>query len=388
MGLARNFKWLWAGQTISLVGSAVSRLAIPTTAIFSLHASAFEVGALGAATFVAFPVLGVFAGVWVDRWPRRRLMIACDIVRALALGTLPFAAAFHALTLAQLFIVAIVTSVASVFFDIAYQAYLPDVVDADELHGANARLEASSSGAQIAGNAAAGALIASLGATLTIAIDSASFGLSVVTLAFVRDKPRERSVAKISIPFVRQLRDGLDYVFSNRALSRIVLCTATSNLGGSMVGAVYLIFAYRTLHLTPTLVGFILAVGNAGFVGAFFAPRIVKRFGLPMTLVSSMGVAALAQFLVPLSMRGFTVPLLIAEQLIASAAAPIYNIAQVSWRQAAVPPELGGRMNATVRTIAWGTLPIGALIGAAFVYLSAVAWLLHPDVRAIGRSGA
>jgi predicted MFS family arabinose efflux permease len=403
MGLARNFKWLWAGQTISLVGSAVSRLAIPTTAIFSLHASAFEVGSLGAATFVAFPVLGVFAGVWVDRWPRRRLMIACDIVRAFALGTLPFAAALHALTLAQLFIVAIVTSVASVFFDIAYQAYLPDVVDADSLHDANARLEASSSGAQIAGNAAAGALIASLGAALTIAIDAASFVLSIVSLACIRDRPRERSVAKIAIPFVLELRDGLDYVFSNRALLRIVLCTATSNLGGSMVGAVYLIFAYRTLHLTPTLVGFILAVGNAGFVGAFFAPRIVKRFGLPMTLVSSMGVAALAQFLVPLSMRGFTVPLLIAEQLIASAAAPIYNIAQVSWRQAAVPPELGGRMNATVRTIAWGTLPIGALIGAAlatsigivptlvvaaFVYLSAVAWLLHPDVRAIGRSRA
>ena len=304
MGLARNFKWLWAGQTISLVGSAVSRLAIPTTAIFSLHASAFEVGALGAATFVAFPVLGVFAGVWVDRWPRRRLMIACDFVRALALGTLPLAAALHALTLVQLFIVAIVTSVASVFFDIAYQAYLPDVVDADSLHDANARLEASSSGAQIAGNAAAGALIASLGAALTITIDAASFGLSIVSLACIRDRPRERSVAKIAIPFVHQLRDGLDYVFSNRALLRIVLCTATSNLGGSMVGAVYLLFAYRTLHFTPTLVGLILAVGNAGFVGAFFAPRIVKRFGLPITLVSNMGVVALAQFLVPLSVRG------------------------------------------------------------------------------------
>ena len=396
---ALNFKWLWAGQTISLVGSAVSRLAIPTTAILALHASAFQVGALSAATYVAFPVLGVFAGVWVDRLPRRRLMIACDVVRALALATVPLAAAYHALTLALLFIVAIVTSVASVFFDVAYQAYLPDVVDADGLHDANARLEASSSAAQIAGNALAGALIAAIGAALTIAIDAASFGLSVVTLAFVRERPSEKRVATISVPFVRQMRDGFEYVYSNRALSRIVACTATGNLGSSISAAVYLIFAYRTLHLTPTLVGIILAVGNAGFVGAFFAPRIVRRFGLSNTLVVSTGIAALAQILVPLAVFGFSVPLLVAEQLIASAVIPIYNIAQVSWRQAAVPPELGGRMNATVRTIAWGTLPIGAMLGAALatsigivptlivgavVYLSSVAWLAHPEVRAIG----
>ncbi len=400
---ARNFNWLWAGQTVSLVGSAVSRLAIPTTAIFALHASAFEVGALGATSFVAFPVLGVFAGVWVDRWPRRRLMIACDIIRALALATIPLASAFHALTLALLFVVTLIASVASVFFDIAYQAYLPDVVEAQALNGANARLEASSSAAQIAGNAVAGALIATLGAALTTAIDAASFGLSVVTLAFVRERPRERRDVEIATPFVRQLRDGLDYVFSNGALLRIVACTATSNLGGSIASAVYLVFAYRTLHLTPTLVGIILAVGNAGFIGAFFAPRIVRQFGLSVTLVSSMLVVALAQLLVPLSAFGFSIPLLIAEGLIASAANPIYNIAQVSWRQAAVPPELAGRMNATVRTIAWGTLPLGALVGAtlatrvgivptltigALVQLSAVVWLLHPEVRAIGGSRA
>ena len=396
---ALNFKWLWAGQTISLVGSAVSRLAIPTTAILALHASAFQVGALSAATYAAFPVLGVFAGVWVDRLPRRRLMIACDVVRALALAMVPLAAAYHALTLALLFVVAIVTSVASVFFDVAYQAYLPDVVDADGLHDANARLEASSSAAQIVGNATGGALIAAVGAALTIAIDAVSFGLSVVTLTFVRDRPRERNVANVRVSFVRDLRDGLEYVFSNRALLRIVATTATSNLGGAMSTAVYLIFTYRTLHLSPTLVGVIFAVGNAGFVGAIFAPRIVKRFGLSNTLVVSMCIAALAQALVPLAVLGFSVPLLVAEQLIASAVIPIYNIAQVSWRQAAVPPELGGRMNATVRTIAWGTLPIGALLGAALatsigivptlvvgtvVSLSSVAWLVHPDVRAIG----
>jgi len=397
--LLRDFNWLWAGQTLSLFGSTVSRLAIPTTAIFALHASAFQVGALGAAGFVAFPVLGVFAGVWVDRWPRRRVLMVCDIVRTLALATIPLAAALHALTLSHLFVVALVSSVASVFFDVAYQAYLPELVPVDGLHDANARLEFSNSAAQIAGNAAAGGLIAALGAALAVAADAASFGLSVITLAFIRRRPPVvKRVEAGKTNFGRQLRDGIDCVFSNVALLRIVACTATSNLGGSMLAAVYLVFAYRTLHLTPSVVGVILAVGNAGFIGALFAPRIVRRFGLPSTLIWSMLVAAAVQGLVPLAARGFTIPLLIAEQFVASAATPIYNIAQVSWRQSTVPPDLQGRMNATVRTIAWGTLPVGAFIGAtlsasagivptlviaAIVQMSAVVWLLNGHVRAI-----
>ncbi len=395
----RDFNWLWTGQTISLFGSAVSRLAIPTTAIFALHASSFEVGALGAATFIAFPVLGVFAGVWVDRWPRRRILIVSDIVRALALATIPLAAALHALTLTQLFAVALVTSVGSVFFDVAYQAYLPDLVAVEGLTDANARLELSNSAAQIGGNAAAGGLIAALGSPLTVAVDAASFMLSVATLLCIRRPaaPRPAGVVQTQT-FRRQVRDGLNCVFSNAALLRIVACTATSNFGGSMLGAVYLVFTYRTLHLSPSVVGVILAVGNAGFIGALVAPRIVKRFGLASTLIWSMLLAAVVQAFVPLAARGFAIPFLIAEQFVASAATPVYNIAQVSWRQSTVAAELQGRMNATVRTIAWGTLPLGAIVGgalserigiiptlvvAAIVQVSAVIWLLNQDVRAI-----
>jgi predicted MFS family arabinose efflux permease len=396
----RDFNWLWAGQTLSLFGSAVSRLAIPTVAIFALHASAFAVGALGATTYIAFPILGVFAGVWVDRWPRRVVLIASDIVRATALATVPLAAALHALALGQLFGVALVTSIASVFFDVAYQAHLPELVPIERLADANARLELSNSAAQIAGSATAGGLIAALGASLTVAVDAASFGFSVITLLLIGRAPAAPRAAKQVANFGRELREGLASVFSNAALLRIVACTATSNLGSAMLDAVFLIFVYRHLHLSPSIVGIIFALGNAGFVGAFFAPRIVKRWGLPSTLIWSMAIAAVVQVCIPLSAFGFAIPLLIVKELVTSAAVPVYNISQVSWRQSTVPAALQGRMNATVRTIAWGTLPLGAFIGGALVApigivatlivativeICAVIWLLSADVRALAQ---
>jgi len=396
-----DFNRLWTGQFASVIGSAISNLAIPTTAIVVLHASTFAVGALGATGYIAFPVLGVVAGVWVDRWPRRTVLVVCDIVRALALATIPLAAALHALTLAQLFVVAFVTGVATVFFDVAYQAYLPDLVPEARLRDANARLEFSKSTGAITGNAAAGALIATIGSAAAVACDAASFVISVIALGSIRERHAAPRATPSTLSFGRQVRDGIASVTSNAALRRIVACTATSNLGSSMLGAVYLVFAYRTLHVSPATIGIVLAAGNTGFVGALLASKIVQRFGLATTLIATMLIAAVVQALVPLASLGTPVPLLIVEGLIANAAVPIYNIAQVTWRQSVVPPELRGRMNATVRTVAWGTLPLGALLGAALsgtiglvptlvcavvVQLGAVLWLLSDRVYALGRS--
>jgi len=366
-----------------------------------LHATPFQIGALSAATYIAFPVLGMFAGVLVDRWPRRRVLVTSDVVRAVLLASIPIAVALHALTLVQLFVVAIITSVATVFFDVAYQAFLPDIVAADRLAAANSRLEISNSVAQISGNAIAGALISAIGAALTVAIDALSFVSSAIALLLIRLPRREERVVVEREDFVEQLRDGGRSVFGNPPLLRIVATTATSNLGSSMLGAVYLIFAYRTLHLSPAIVGVVFAVGNAGFVGALLAPRLVTRFGLPATLTFSMAVAGVVQFLVPLAVVGLALPCLIAYQVLESASVPIYNVAQVSWRQSTVPLAMQGRMNATVRTIAWGTLPLGALIGgalataigvvptlvvAAVVQMSAVGWLLNAHVRSLGEA--
>jgi MFS family permease len=399
-----GFRLLWAGQTASVFGTAISALAIPTIAIVSLHASPFAVGLLGAAQFAPFPILGLVAGVWVDRWSRRTTMLVADVVRAAALVTIPVAAALHALTFAELLAVAACVGTASVFFDVAYQSLVPSLVDRDRLEGANARLEFSNSAAQIAGNGLAGGLIALAGAPTAIVVDACSYVVSILTLSAMRVRETHRDDPSAErVPFVRALREGLAVVFESPVLLRLAGATATSNLGGSMVMAVYLLYAYRVLHLSPAVVGLIFALANAGFAGALFAPRIARRFGTGRTLVWSMSITMAAAFALPLALVWQPVAVLLAVELVITMGAPIYNITQVSLRQRLVPADLLGRMNATMKTLVWGTLPLGMLIGGALgntigivptlvagaiVGICAVPWLLGDAIRTLPQAPA
>ena len=393
------FRWLWTGQTASVFGTAVSGLAIPTIAIVALSATPFAVGALAAVQYAAFPLLGLVAGVWVDRWPRRLTMLVADIARMLALASIPIAAAARRLSFAQLLAVAACVGIASVFFDVAYQTLVPSLVDSDELERANARLQVTESGAQIAGNGLAGALIALLGAPLAVVVDAASFGVSVLTLAALRvpQTPHAENVtARVS--FLREVREGIDVVLRSPVLVRIAGATATSNLGIAIVMAVGLLYMYRVLHLSPALVGLLLAVSNLGFAGALVAPRIARRFGAGRTMVWSLAIAVLSQFLVPLALWLPTLPALFVAELAMSACVPIYNITQVSLRQRTIPADRLGRANATLRTVVWGTLPLGTLLGGALggtigivptlftgtiVAACSIPWLLTAPIRAL-----
>ncbi|HEY6233677.1 MAG TPA: MFS transporter [Candidatus Elarobacter sp.] len=166
------FRWLWAGQTASVLGTAVSGLAIPTIAIVSLGAAPFAVGLLATVQFASFPLLGLVAGVWVDRWSRRATMLVADVIRMLAPATIPLAAFAHVLGFAQLVAVAACVGAASVFFEVAYQSLVPSLVEPERLERANARLEFSNSFAQIAGNGLAGALISLAGAPVAVIVDA------------------------------------------------------------------------------------------------------------------------------------------------------------------------------------------------------------------------
>ena len=255
------FRWLWAGQTASVFGTAVSGLAIPTIAILTLRASPFAVGLLEAVQYAAFPLLGLVAGVWVDRWSRRTAMLVADVVRALVLASIPLAALAHLLTFAQLVAVAACVGIASVFFEIAYQSLVPAIVEHDELERANARLEFTNSAAQIGGKGLAGALIAFAGAPLAVVVDAASYVVSVLTLAAlrVRETHRDERAAERA-PFLQELREGIAAVAQAPAIVRIAGATATSNFGIAMSLAVYLLYLYRVLHLSPVVVGVLLAV--------------------------------------------------------------------------------------------------------------------------------
>ena len=393
------FRWLWAGQTASVLGTAVSGLAIPTIAIVSLGAAPFAVGLLATVQFAAFPLLGLVAGVWVDRWSRRATMLVADVIRMLALATIPLAQFAHVLGFAQLLAVAACVGAASVFFEVAYQSLVPSLVEPEQLERANARLEFSNSFAQIAGNGLAGALIAVVGAPVAVIVDAASYAVSVLTLAAVRVRETHRAERTAErAPFVVELREGFAVVLASPAIVRIAGATATSNLGIAMMMAVGLLYFYRVLHLSPAIVGLLFAVANLGFAGALLAPRIARRFGAGRTMTWSLTIAVLSQFLLPLALFVPPLPVLFAAELAITACVPVYNITQVSLRQRLIPSDKLGRANATLRTVVWGTMPLGTLLGGALagtigivptlvagaaVAACAIPWLLTAPIRAL-----
>ena len=361
-----EFLKLWGGQSISELGSQVSQLALPTVAILLLGATPFQVGLLTACEFLAFPTLGLVAGVYADRLRRRPIMIACDLARMVALASVPIAFAFNALTMPQLYVVALVTGVGTVFFDVSYQSYLPALISRADLVEGNSKLQFSGSLAQMAGPALAGFLIQVVGAARAVAVDAGSFLVSVLSLWWIRrPEPAPKPVSESGRSgFRSEMWEGIRFVFSNPTIWKIAGSTSTSNLGSNIFFAVYLIFAYRVLHLSPGVIGLIFGAGAVGgLLGALSASWIARRIGLGPTLFVTIIAFGLGALLVPLAQFGFAVPLLLASSVIGSFANPVYNINQVSLRQAITPDRVQGRMNATVRTVIWGTIPIGAFIG-------------------------
>ena len=362
-----DFLKLWAGESVSVFGSQVTVLAVPTVAILILHAGPFQVGILSALEFLAFPTLGLVAGVYADRLRRRPIMIICDVGRALALGSIPVAFLLNLLTLEQLYFVALLTGIFTVFFDVSYQSYLPALVDRPNLIEGNTKLEITRSTAQVAGPAVAGFLIQLIGGARAVAVDALSFFLSALALASIKKpEPEPRpSTASGTSGFIPEMREGIDVVFRNPILWRIAACTATTNLGSNMVfGAVFLVFAYRQLHLSAAVVGVVFALGSVGaLAGAFLAGWVARTLGIGPTLGVTIIVGGLALLATPLALVGAPALVLATTGFIEGLTIPVYNISQVSLRQAITPDRVQGRMNATMRTIVWGTIPVGAFIG-------------------------
>jgi MFS family permease len=351
---------------VSEAGSQVTALALPTAAILLLHATPFQVGILGALEFLAFPTLGLVAGVYADRIRRRPIMIVCDFGRAVILGSVPAAWLLGVLSIYQLYAVSLVTGVATVFFEVSYQSYLPALIERRDLVEGNTKLEVSRSVAQLAGPALAGFLIQLIGAAEAIWIDAASFLASVLSLLGIRKPepaPAPGTLAGGS-GFWKEMAEGIRVVTGNSTLWKIAGSTATSNLGSNIIFAVFLIYAYRVLRVSPGAVGTVFAIGAVGgLIGALTAGRFAARLGIGPTLLVTIAVGGAVNALIPLSQLGLTLPLLAIAFFVVSLASPVYNINQVSLRQAITPDRVQGRMNATMRTIVWGTIPIGSLLG-------------------------
>ncbi|MGB8624760.1 MAG: MFS transporter [Candidatus Cybelea sp.] len=375
-----EFQKLWAGQTVSLLGTALTNFALPTLAVLVLHATPPQVGAIAALETLPFPVLGMLVGVIADRYSRRHIMIAADWVRFVVLASVPVAAFLGVLKLPQLYAVALVSGTASAFFGITYQSYLPVLVPAEQLAGANAKLEFSNSASQMAGSALAGGFVQWIGAAGAIAIDAASYLVSVASLGLIRTREPKHDGPPLSLrQGFREIGEGLRFVLHASDLRWIAAATATTNLGGSMVNAVILIYAYRILHLKPGLLGLAFGLAELGFVGALFSTKVRRRFGLRASLAVALLGAAFGTAALLLGQLAWPYLVMFGGYAIVTIATPIYNINQISYRQALTSVSMQGRVNATMRTFVWATLPLGALAGG---YLGAVIGI--PATIAVG----
>jgi len=361
----RNFLLLWSGQTVSEMGSAVTQLALPLTAVVVLHASTFQVGALTAAATLAFALIALPAGAIVDRRAKRWLMIWCDVARMLIIGSVPLAAAFGALTMGQLYAVAIAAGVFTVFFDVSYQSYLPVLIGTDDLVDGNGKLGASQSFAQVAGPGLGGGLVGLVGAAQAMSADAVSYAVSVASLLAIR-APEEPPHPDQRQPLRKEIAEGLSFVLRHPILRKIVACTGTANLFFSMAVALMIIFMVRVLHVRPADTGLLIAAaGLGGVAGGVLSGRLSRRIGSARIIWFSVLVLGFPEFLAPLAEPGWRVVLFPLGLAVSWFSGVVYNVAQVSYRQAICPPRLLGRMNAAVRWVVWGTLPLGGLLGGA-----------------------
>ena len=383
----RNFLLLWSGQTVSEMGSAITQLALPLTAVVVLGASTLQVGLLTSAGTAAFALIALPAGAIVDRRAKRRLMIWCDAARMLIIGSVPLAAAFHVLSLGQLYVVAILAGVCTVFFDVSYQSYLPVLITREDLVDGNGKLGATQSFAQVTGPALGGGLVGLVGAAGAMAADAISYAVSVASLLAIRAREEPPQLDRHRT-LRAEISEGLSFVLRHPILRKIVACTGTANLFGGMAVAVEIIFLVRILHVRPAAVGLLIAVASLGGVaGGVFAGRLSRLIGSARIIWFSVLVLGLPQLLVPLAEPGGLVVLFPVWFAAFSFSAVVYNVAQVSYRQAICPPRLLGRMNAAVRWVVWGTLPLGGLLGGAlgtWLGVRATLWIAFAGSWAAG----
>lgn len=377
-----DFVKLWTAESVSVFGSSITQLAIPLIAATLPGVTPFEFGLLTTVEFLPFIFLSLPAGVWVDRLRRRPILITADVGRAVVLLSIPVAFAYDALTIWQLYAVGFVTGCLTVFFDVAYQSYLPSIVHRDQLVDANSKLEITRSASQILGPGAAGLLIGALKAPFAIVLDALSFLWSAGFLFSIRRpeppiEPHDEAVPGPKPSMRHEIVVGLRYVTGHRWLWPIAATTGTSNFFGNVFGAILILYLVRERGLTAEAIGFAFSIGALGVLAAALVTNpLTRRLGVGRMLVltsigfslSGLPVAFAPDALVfwGLALFGF----------ISGFCGIAWNINQVSLRQAITPPRMQGKMNATMRFIVWGTMPVGSLIGGALGSLIG----LHPTI--------
>ncbi len=359
-----DFLRLWSGQTVSVFGSMVGGTAMSFTAILFLQATPFQMGILNAMQLVPAVLAGLFAGAWVDRLRHRPLLIGADLGRALVLATIPLAAGLGLLHIGQVYVVALVVSILTIIFNVAYQSYLPRLVGKDDLLEGNSKLAASAAVAEFGGFSIGGWLVQALTAPMAILIDAGSFVVSAFTLGLIRTREPATSSAGRQ-PVFTEIGEGLRMVWRHPLLRASATAVLAHGLAGGIYGALVVLYMNRGLGFDPGVLGMIWAVGGvSSFVGAAFASRFSLRLGFGRAMFVGLGIYGLTACLIPLASGATLISgaLLVCQQL-GDGFYILYDINQVSLRQGVTPENLLGRVNATVQFIDLGATLIGSLVG-------------------------
>jgi predicted MFS family arabinose efflux permease len=375
----RDFRLLWIGQSVSDVGTSVSYVVVPLVAIVYLHATAFEVGVLSALEWLPWLLIGLPAGVWVDRSRSRPLLIWCDAVRLVLMGSVPLAAAFDALTIGQLFAVALLAGLATVVFQVAYQSYLPELIARDDLGEGNAKLQGSQAVANVVGPGIGGLLVQLFRAPFALVVDAASYLISVFALLGIRARePAPVGMAERSLR--NEIAEGARYVRRDPLLRVLTISPAIGNCFFIGYEAIVVLFLVRSVHLEPGTVGVLLAlVGLGAVIGAAIARPVARWIGTSRAVWVGMAVTSPFALLIPLTSRGFGLAFFVIGNVMVFIGVLVYNVTISAFRQAYCPPQLLGRVVATMRFVLFGTMPLGALLGGTLASLlgpRTAVWLL------------
>jgi MFS family permease len=370
----------WGAQGISALGSQITLVALPLAAILTLDASTFEVAVLMGLEFLPFALLGIPAGVWVDRLRRRPVLVLTDVARGVSLLSIPAAFVLDALTLPHLYAVALVNGSLTVFFTLAYQAYLPELVERRRLVEANAKFEATETIARLAGPGAGGGLVALVTAPVAVLADALSFLASGALIASIgRDDPPSHgsSGAARSLGFWRELREGGRVALRNAYLRALLATTALLNVGFNMAWGVLLVFAVRDLGLGAGVAGLVLSVGEVGgLLGALATTRVLVRLGAGPAILTSGAVFAPSLLVIAVAPSALPFAFLAVGWATMSFANVVYNTTTASLRQAYVPQRLQGRVVGFNRSIVWGVSPLGAVLGGVLGTVVGLRWTI------------
>ncbi|MDG4795546.1 MFS transporter [Micromonospora sp. WMMD1082] len=362
-GWRRDFRFFWAGESASFVGTQVFQLAMPLTAVLTLDATPAQLGLLGAVTFAPYLVFGIPAGLLVDRWQRRGVLIMSSLAQGAAIGAIPLLAALDRLTFSWLLTMACLAGIGRVFFTIAYRSYLPTIVPPEHLTGANSRLTASESVAEIGGPGLGGLLVQIVGAPFALLVNAVTYLASAAGVTAVR--AREKPVEVDRTPLRSQIAEGFRFTFRNPYLRAFLGEAASYNICWQIVQTVLVIFAVRELGMSPGTLGFMLSIGAFGaLLGAAVTERVAGRVGLGRTLLAAAVIGDLAPLLLPATQRGtWAAPMFAIAFFIQGFGITACNVHTMSVRQAITPQQLLGRTNAAYLFVALGIKPVGSLLG-------------------------